>query len=229
LKEKILGVETSKEAETPSGGRPVDTKEPNVKILDDEGGRRTPQTDLPEGSPAPQDGNFPLLEDEIAALSRTDGQNAAQGTQDPQSATENARVERSLYLMGMNADGLLFRKAVRRQFKVSASPLQEVLTALLGGVTPAEKQGGFDTLIPPGTMLLNARIRGGTAELSFSEEFMFNPYGAEGYLGQITQIVWTVTEFPNITEVQFLVEGQKIPYLGDSIRLGAPISRGMLD
>jgi spore germination protein GerM len=57
---------------------------------------------------------------------------------------------------------------------------------------------------------------------------MFNGYGAEGYVAQLRQIVWTATEFPNIHDVQILIEGRRIEFLGESIRIGRPISRDSL-
>jgi spore germination protein GerM len=103
------------------------------------------------------------------------------------------------------------------------------MNALLAGTTAAEEDRRITTLIPPGTVLLNAAMRGNTAVLNFNENFMFNSYGAEGYLAQLRQIIWTATEFPSVKNVQFLVEGQRIDFLGDNIRLDQPISRDDLD
>ncbi|MDR3124205.1 MAG: GerMN domain-containing protein, partial [Treponema sp.] len=64
-----------------------------------------------------------------------------------------------------------------------------------------------------------------TAYLSFSEDFQFNTYGVEGYIGQLRQIIWTATEFPNISDVQILIEGRRIDYLGERIAIGSPLGR----
>jgi spore germination protein GerM len=84
------------------------------------------------------------------------------------------------------------------------------------------------SLIPSGVKVLSAAVRGATAYINFSEEFQFNSYGAEGYAAQLRQIVWTVTEFPTVQEVQVLIEGRRTDYLGEGIWIGSPINREML-
>jgi spore germination protein GerM len=80
-------------------------------------------------------------------------------------------------------------------------------------------------MIPHNTRILSATVRGSTAYISFSEDFMFNTFGVEGYVAQLRQIVWTVTEFPNVRDVQILIDGRRIDYLGEGIWIGSPISR----
>jgi spore germination protein GerM len=83
-------------------------------------------------------------------------------------------------------------------------------------------------MIPPGSRLLSVTIRGETAYISFSEEFQFNTYGAEGYASALRQVVWSVTEFSNIKDVQILIEGRRVDYLGEGIWIGSPVSRESL-
>jgi spore germination protein GerM len=68
-------------------------------------------------------------------------------------------------------------------------------------------------------------VRGNTAYLSFSDDFMLNTFGVEGYVAQLRQIVWTVTEFQNVNDVQILIEGRRLDYLAEGIWIGSPISR----
>jgi spore germination protein GerM len=81
------------------------------------------------------------------------------------------------------------------------------------------------TLIPEGTRLLSAMVRGQTAYLNFNEEFQFNTYGMEGYAAQIRQVIWTATEFSTVADVQILIEGRRLDYLGESIPIGSPLNR----
>jgi spore germination protein GerM len=106
--------------------------------------------------------------------------------------------------------------------------MTDVLRLLLRGPTVDERNRDLITLIPPDTRLLRVQVRGSTAYLSFSEEFQFNTYGVEGYIGQLRQIIWTVTEFPNISDVQILIEGRRIDYLGERIAIGSPLNRNSL-
>jgi spore germination protein GerM len=104
----------------------------------------------------------------------------------------------------------------------------DVLQALLAGPTPEEQGQGLMSLIPTGTKILSVTVRLGTAYISMSEEFQYTTYGVEGYAAQLNQIIWTVTEFPNVKEVQILIEGRRVDYLGEGIWIGSPISREML-
>jgi spore germination protein GerM len=75
---------------------------------------------------------------------------------------------------------------------------------------------------------LGAAIQGNTAYINFSEDFLFNTYGIEGYAGQIRQVVWTATEFASVKDVQILVEGKRVDYLGEGIWIGSPLDRNSL-
>ncbi|MDR0638854.1 MAG: GerMN domain-containing protein [Spirochaetaceae bacterium] len=175
-------------------------------------------------APVINEEDYPSLEDALAHL------NDAITGQESQNAAKNPAVpadirERSVYFMRMDTDGLLVRTEEKRQMAHSSTPLLDTINVLLAGTTAAEEARGITTLIPPATVLIDAAIRGNTAVLNFNENFMFNNYGAEGYLAQLRQIIWTATEFPSVKNVQFLIEGQRIDFLGDNIRLDQPISR----
>jgi spore germination protein GerM len=98
----------------------------------------------------------------------------------------------------------------------------------LQGPTAEEQRKGLISLIPQGTRVLSATVRGSTAYISFSEEFQFNTSGAEGYVAQLRQIVWTATEFPTVKDVQILIDSRRIDYLGEGIWIGGPLSRDTL-
>ncbi|MDR1232368.1 MAG: GerMN domain-containing protein [Spirochaetaceae bacterium] len=183
-------------------------------------------------APEIQEKDYPSLEEALAHLNdvigkeenRAAGENAVSGTSAGGDADADVR-ERTVYFMRVDADGVLVRTGEKRQMKNTSSPLGDTMNVLLGGLTMAEKARGIMTLIPEGTVLINAAMRGSTAVLNFNENFKFNSYGAEGYIAQLRQIVWTATEFPSVRNVQFLVEGQRTNYLGDNIPLDQPISR----
>jgi spore germination protein GerM len=130
-----------------------------------------------------------------------------------------------LYFMQLDQDGTIVRTRVTRGLPASPSPMTDVLKALLQGPAVEEQGKGLISLIPPGSRLLSVTIRGETAYISLSEEFQFNTYGAEGYAAALRQIVWSVTEFSNIKDVQILIEGRRIDYLGEGIWIGSPVSR----
>jgi len=136
--------------------------------------------------------------------------------------------ERVLYFVQVDRSGYISRVQANRKLPVSESPLTDVVQALIAGPNADEKSKGLISLIPPATKLLSASIRGNTAYLSFNEEFQYNTYGVEGYAGQVRQIVFTVTEFSNVADVQILIEGRRIDYLGEGVWVGSPVSRDML-
>jgi spore germination protein GerM len=69
-------------------------------------------------------------------------------------------------------------------------------------------------------------MRGTTAIVNMNEAFMFNSLGVDGYTGQLKQMVWTCTVFPTVHDVQFLIEGKKLDYLGgESVYIGLPLAR----
>jgi spore germination protein GerM len=133
-----------------------------------------------------------------------------------------------LYFIQVDRSGYISRVQANRKLPVSDSPLADVIQALIAGPSADEKNKGLISLIPPETKLLSASIRGNTAYLSFNEEFQYNTYGVEGYAGQLRQIVFTVTEFSNVADVQILIEGRRIDYLGEGVWVGSPVSRDML-
>ena len=135
--------------------------------------------------------------------------------------------ERALYFTQVDRGGSILRVKVDRNLPVSTSPMTDVVHALIAGPTEEERQRGLICLIPPGTRMLSAAVRGNTAYINFNEDFQFNTFGVEGYAGQLRQIVFTVTEFPNIRDVQILIEGRRVDYLGEGIWIGSPLSREM--
>ena len=133
--------------------------------------------------------------------------------------------DRTIYFTQIDKDGQILRSRVNRRIPVSDVPLQDSLDALLTGPTAEELNRGIINLIPANTRVLSASVRGNTAYISFSEDFTINTFGVEGYAAQLRQIVWTATEFPNVRDVQILIEGRRTDYLGEGIWIGSPINR----
>ena len=133
--------------------------------------------------------------------------------------------ERTMYFISVDRDGLIVRNRVNRNLPVTQTPLTDVFSALLRGPTREEQQRGLISLIPEGTSIINMIVRGSTVYINFSEDFQFNIYGIEGYAGALRQVIWTATEFPNIEDVQILIEGRRLDFLGEGVWIGAPLNR----
>ena len=136
--------------------------------------------------------------------------------------------DRNVYFMQIDRDGQILRQRVTRRVALSDSPMLDVLNVLLTGPTAEERNRGIVSFIPPGTRILSALIRGTTAYINFSDEMQFNTFGAEGYAAQVRQIVWTATEFPTVNDVQILIEGRPVDFLGEGIWIGSPLNRNSM-
>jgi hypothetical protein len=185
-----------------------------------------PVESRPDPEPAPISPAAPPVRPPAAQNPQPPAQPPVPVTRPPESppAAEPAR-DRTLYFTQLDKDGMLLRSKTSRKIPVSDSPMLDALKALLQGPTAAEQRRGLVSLIPPGSRILSATVRGSTAYISFSEEFQYNTYGVEGYAAQLKQIVWTATEFPNVRDVQILIEGRRVDYLGEGIWIGSPLGR----
>lgn len=127
----------------------------------------------------------------------------------------------------VNGDGSVIRKSVKRSVPKNDSPLTTAINLLLAGPDGSSGEAKCMTLIPEGSKLLGAKVlANGVAELNFNDAFEFNPYGVEGSIHQLEQIVYTATAFPTVNSVQFLIEGRKQEYLGSEGQwIGSPLSR----
>jgi spore germination protein GerM len=133
--------------------------------------------------------------------------------------------DRAIYFTQVDKDGQILQSRVIRRIPVSNSPMVDSLNVMLAGPAADELNRGILNMIPQNTRILSATVRGNTAYISFSEDFLFNTFGVEGYVAQLRQIVWTVTEFSNVNDVQILIEGRRLDFLGEGIWIGSPISR----
>jgi len=157
---------------------------------------------------------------------QTQTQTTVQPTTQTQTPTPPVQMrDRAIYFTQVNTDGQILQSKVTRRLPVTQSPMMDALNVLLSGLTAEELSRGLINLIPANTRIISATVRGNTAYINFSEDFLINKYGVDGYVAQLRQIVWTVTEFSNVHDVQFLIEGMRIDYLGEGIWIGSPISR----
>lgn len=143
-----------------------------------------------------------------------------------QDKVEVKKMKLNLCFVVIDSEGSVLRKETVRQVEKNSSPLTTAINILLEGPSLDELDKKYISLIPEGTKLLSATVSNKTATLNFNEIFSFNKYGVQGYLGQLMQIVYTATSFATIDKVQFLIEGQKIEYLGgEGVWIGSPLTR----
>jgi hypothetical protein len=143
----------------------------------------------------------------------------------PVRRSAESSAEQVLYFIRVEDDGTILRSRTTRPIPTSGTPLRDTLEALIAGPGAEEERQGIISLIPPDTRILNAVIEGSTARINFSEEFQYNTAGMEGFAAQLTQVVWTATEFPNVKDVQILIEGNRVDHLGEGLPIWGPLDR----
>jgi len=116
--------------------------------------------------------------------------------------------------------------SVKRTVRYTNTPLTETLKSLLQGPNTDERSASIITNIPTNTKILSVYIKNNIAYIDLSKDFQYNSYGRESTLAQLKQIVYTTTEFSNISSVQFLIEGKVQTYLGgEGVLINKPLSR----
>ncbi|HEV2440236.1 MAG TPA: GerMN domain-containing protein [bacterium] len=99
------------------------------------------------------------------------------------------------------------------------------LRALLDGPSRAERSRGLTTEIPPGTVLRAVTIGGGTATVDLGVT-LAQGGGSSSLLARVWQVVYTATQFPDVSSVQLLIGGRRVATLGgEGLLIGAPIRR----
>jgi spore germination protein GerM len=186
----------------------------------------TPVTVPPVETPTERPPTTPERPPEQATTQTPTGQSNQPTTTQPVETPTETR-DRSIYFMQATSGGSdLLPIKVNRKLAVSDSPLLDSLNALLAGPTTAEKNRGLINFIPSNTRLVSDPIiRGKTAYINFNEDFQYNTYGREGFTAQIKQIVWTATEFPTVDDVQILIDGNRVDFIGEGIMIGSPLRR----
>ena len=218
------GVEEEPMEEVRFIGDPVTLEQPASP------GQNTPQSVTTDPAAGTQTTESPTNPQTVSpgnegdSTERPPAQTTTPGTQTQTQQSVEVR-ERAVYFTQIDRDGQILQSRVIRRMPVSDSPMTDALNVLLIGPSTDEINRGILNLIPQNTRILSATVRGNTAYISFSEDFMFNTFGIEGIIAQLRQIVWTVTEFQNVNDVQILIEGRRLDYLGEGIWIGSPINR----
>ncbi|MFO8064543.1 MAG: GerMN domain-containing protein [Spirochaetota bacterium] len=211
---------------SPDGEDPTLDLEPVPPAADDEDER--------DGAADERDRQPSEDEDAGAETQQQDGEEsspdsegeASDGEEAESSGVQQRRRTASIYYIRVTDDGSIYPEEVERTVSYRDSPMTQTLKVLLQGPTREELNAGLLNLIPEDTQLLSATVEDGVAYLNFNESFRFNPMGVEGFIAQLQQIIYSTTEFSSVDEVQILIEGQRVDYLGgEGIYIGEPIGR----
>ncbi len=115
-----------------------------------------------------------------------------------------------LFFVRVQDDGQLELKSVLHQVPFDQAPLSRTVEQLLKGPSPQEINKGFHSMLPPNIEILGIRIIGTTAFLNLSQEFYEIVALPAVLIAAVKQLIFTVTEYPNVRALRILVEGQPI-------------------
>ncbi|HEY3285236.1 MAG TPA: GerMN domain-containing protein [Armatimonadota bacterium] len=146
----------------------------------------------------------------------------------PRAASETARQRTTRHRIALyvaeeqNQDFNL----VASKHRVAASTPEQALEQL---IEFPKQRGDLYGTMPPGTRLRGIDVKAdGTAEVDFSREFVDNfPGGSRWEAIVLYSVVDTLTQFPGIKRVRFLVEGRPIGDLGGHVDLTEPLERSL--
>ncbi len=99
------------------------------------------------------------------------------------------------------------------------------IKALIAGPTPEEQDTELSTSIPADTLLLGLTVEDGLATIDLSREFEAGG-GSFNILSRLAQVVYTLTQFPTVDEVLFLLDGEPVDvFSGEGVILDNPVNR----
>jgi germination protein M len=124
------------------------------------------------------------------------------------SPTSGATTTLSLYFLRGEELGV-----AERRVPLTTKPATSAIKALIAGPTSAEQAAGLTSAVPSGTRLLGLSIAGTTARVDLSHEFAAGG-GSLSMQARVAQIVYTLTRFPTVKAVDFMLDGALVETLG---------------
>lgn len=108
-----------------------------------------------------------------------------------------------------------------RSFPLNDAPARIAVEALLGGTEQPQTAKVF----PPDTKLRRLWIKDEVAYVDFNKTILKGNGGSATEMLLVASVVDTLTEFPTVEKVKFLVEGKAIDTLYGHMDLSEPLSR----
>ncbi|WP_425060260.1 hypothetical protein SCACP_09330 [Sporomusa carbonis] len=141
----------------------------------------------------------------------------------PQPGTGNPGSEQTMLLTVYHATkDAMYLVPETHKVPVNSHPARTAIELLLAGTKNPE----LVNVIPPGTKLKNLTIKDHIAYVDFDDKLVKkNTGGSASELLLVGAIVNTLTEFPDIHQVQIMVEGKKIGTISGHVDTSEPLSR----
>lgn len=158
--------------------------------------------------------------DSAAPVSQTTPEKAAE---QPQQANAPATQEKTMQLVVYHATkDAQFLVPETHKVPVNSHPARTAIELLIAGAKNPELVG----VMPQGTKIKNIVIKDHIAYVDFDDKLIKkNVGGSAGEILLVGAIVNTLTEFPDIHQVQILVEGKKIETISGHMDTSEPLSR----
>lgn len=120
-----------------------------------------------------------------------------------------------------------FLVSVQRSIPSTAGIAMATLRELVKGPSSANETliDGISTSVPAGTRVLGINIADGLATVDLSGEFESGG-GSFSIFSRLAQVIYTVTQFPTVDEVEFQLDGQPVTvFSGEGLTMDEPASR----
>lgn len=130
--------------------------------------------------------------------------------------------ELTLYFLETTDTDFYLRAEKRSVPKDDLTPTRAIEELIQGPTAGSD----LKPVLPEGTQLLGLEVKNGTAEVNFNNAFMRNMnVGSQLEDVILSAVVNTLTEFPEIEQVQFLIEGEVVESIGGHIETSKPLAR----
>lgn len=120
-----------------------------------------------------------------------------------------------------------FLVSVHREIPSTPGIARASLEELVAGPSATDTTliHGIATSVPADTLVLGINIENGLATVDLSREFESGG-GSLSMFSRLAQVVYTVTQFPTVDEVEFRLDGEPVTvFSGEGIVLDGPVSR----
>lgn len=132
----------------------------------------------------------------------------------------------SVYFLRQERRGPRLGAAHREGNGETEDAAESAMHELLKGPTQLESDAGLTTAIPSGTTLLGVELDDAAKLATVDLSSAFAPNGQEVDVASLAQVVFTLTQFPQIERVAISVEGAPLPlHDADGIALSGPAAR----
>ncbi|NIZ46440.1 GerMN domain-containing protein [Entomospira nematocerorum] len=125
------------------------------------------------------------------------------------------------YLFVLDEAGGVIPQTTKMRVPHNLEGLQKLLETLLKWEKAQDSH--VVTFIPQNVSIINMYINGDVLFIDFSEEFQFNTWGSQGYIGQLEQILRTVASVSMVRYLQIHINGERIDFLHEGVYIGRPI------